>query len=75
MDTLVKIWTPWKNFQKLFWQASKSFAVTQIWKVIAILIKNMQKKLTTFNVKNLDDYHDLQVQSNTLLLAGVFQNF
>ena len=29
----------------------------------------------TFKSKNLDDYHDLFVQSNTLLLADVFENF
>ena len=28
-----------------------------------------------FNNKNLSDYHDLYVQSDTLLLADVFKNF
>ena len=28
-----------------------------------------------FKLKNLGEYHDLYVQSNTLLLAGVFENF
>ena len=28
-----------------------------------------------FEVKNLGEYHDLYVQSDTLLLAVVFQNF
>ena len=28
-----------------------------------------------FNLKNLGDYHNLYVQSDTLLLAEVFENF
>ena len=28
-----------------------------------------------FKLENLGDYHDLYVQSDTLLLAGVFNNF
>ena len=34
-----------------------------------------QKVLEEFNLKNLSDYHDLYVQSDTLLLADVFENF
>ena len=34
---------------------------------------NMQKK--DFKIKHLDEYDDLYVQSNTLLLAGVFNTF
>ena len=28
-----------------------------------------------FKLKNFDDYHDLYVQTNTVLLADVFENF
>ena len=34
-----------------------------------------QKVFEEFELKNLDDYHDLYVQSDTLLLADVFENF
>ena len=28
-----------------------------------------------FGIKNLEEFHDLHVQNNTLLLADVFENF
>ena len=34
-----------------------------------------QKVFKELKLKNLDDYHDLYVQSYTLLLADVFENF
>ena len=37
---------------------------------------NMEKIVCKdFKIKKLREYHDLYVQSNTLLLADVFQNF
>ena len=30
---------------------------------------------TDFEIKNLEEYHDLYVQSNALMLAGLFENF
>ena len=34
-----------------------------------------KKVCKDFEIKNLGEYHDLYVQSNTLLLADVFENF
>ena len=34
-----------------------------------------QKVFEVFRIKNLGEYHDLYVQSDTLLLAGMFENF
>ena len=33
------------------------------------------KVFKEFKMNNLGDYHDLYVQSNTLLLADIFENF
>ena len=37
--------------------------------------RNAEKVFNKFNIKNLGEYHDLYVQSDTLLLADVFDNF
>ena len=37
--------------------------------------RHAKKVFKNFNNKNLGDYHDLQVQIDTLLLADVFENF
>ena len=38
-------------------------------------IKHVKKVCDTFKIKNLGEYYDLYVQSNTALLADVFENF
>ena len=40
-----------------------------------MLIRHVKREFKNINNKNLRDYHDLYVQSDTLLLADVFENF
>ena len=37
--------------------------------------RHATRVLKDFEIKNLGEYHDLYVQSDTLLLADVFENF
>ena len=37
--------------------------------------RHANEVIKKFKLKNLGDYHDLYVQSDTLLLADVFENF
>ena len=37
--------------------------------------RHAKRVFENLNNKNLSDYHDLYVQSDTLLLADVFENF
>ena len=37
--------------------------------------RHAEKVFNKFTIKNVEEYHDLYVQSDTLLLADVFENF
>ena len=37
--------------------------------------EHVKKVLEVFGIKNLGEYHDLYVQTGTLLLADIYENF
>ena len=41
---------------------------------ITLIVAHVQKIFEELKLKNLGDYHDLYVQSDTLLLSDVFEN-
>ena len=64
------------NLMKSFYLQKMNFKVAFIWKILQLLIIDMQKMhLKNFKLKHLGDCYDLYVQSDTLLLADVFENF
>ena len=55
----------WKRFNETSLPSKESFYSSL----------NMEDVFNKFKLNNLGDYHDLYVQSDTLLLADVFENF
>ena len=55
-------------------QIKELFAVNYNQKELLTKIINAQKVFEEFNLKSLSEYPDLYVQSDTLLLADVFEN-
>ena len=56
---------------KHHYQIRKSFTVAETSKTLQMPIINTQKKVwKDFQMKNLVEYHDLYVQSDTLLLPN-----
>ena len=43
--------------------------------ITSVDFRHAKRVYREFNINNLDGYHDLYVQSDTLLLADVFENF
>ena len=65
----------WKRFDKELLPDKDAFYNSlSIKEITNVDYRHAEKVFKIFN-KNLGDYHDLYVQSDTLLLADVFENF
>ena len=66
----------WERFHETSLSDKKSFYSELYLKDITDKdYEHAQKVFEELKLKNLSDYHDLHVQSDTLLLADVFENF
>ena len=65
-------WIVWKDLRKLHFQWKLQWIISDITDEDYI---HAQKVFKEFEIKSLGEYLDLYVQSDTLLLAVVFENF
>ena len=66
----------WERFDETSFPDKQAFYSSLNMKDITDVDHRHAKRVfKSLNNKNLGDYHDLHVQSNTLLLADVFENF
>ena len=66
----------WESFNETSLPDTKAFySKLNLENIIDKDNAHAQKMFEELKVKNLGDYHDLYVQSDTLLLADVFENF
>ena len=66
----------WKRFDKASLPVKKAFySELYLEDITNKDYAHAQKVFEELKLKNLGNYHDLYVQSNTLLLADVFENF
>ena len=72
MFILLNIWIAGKNLMKLHCLIKRELNSEHITDKD---YEHAQKVWSVFEIKNLDEYHDLYVQSDTLLLAEVFESF
>ena len=66
----------WERFNEISLPAKKAFYSELTLEDISDKdYSDAQKVWDVFEIKNLGDYHDLYVQTDTFLLADVFENF
>ena len=66
----------WQSSMKRDYQTRKNCTAMRQWQTLQMLtIKYARRVMKDFRKQNLRDYHDLYVQSDTLLLADVLESF
>ena len=65
----------WERFNETLPDTKAFYSKLNLENIIDKDYTHVQKMFEELKVKNLGDYHDLYVQSDTLLLADVFENF
>ena len=76
MFTPMNIWVAGKNLMKIHYHLKNLFYSNLNWEDITNNdYENTQKVWDIFEIKNLCEYHDLYVQTDTLLLTDAYENF
>ena len=72
----MKIWIAGKRFDEtLLLDKEALYSELKLEYITDEDYEHAQKVLEVFGIKILGEYHDLYLQSDTLLLADVFENF
>ena len=69
------IWMIGRNSMKYHYLKKKNYSHLNMQDITDADFAHAKRVCKDFKIKNLGEYHDLYVQSNTLLLADVFENF
>ena len=67
-------WITGKNLMKLLYHLKKLIIANYMKKILPMKT-HVQKVWEVFKIKDMNENYDLYVQSDTLLLADVFENF
>ena len=66
----------WERFDETSLPNKETFnSSLNIKDITDVCYRHAKRVCKEFNIKNLGEYHNLFVQSDTLLLADVFENF
>ena len=67
-------WIAGKDLMKSYYPTKKFYSNLNMENIIDVDYRHAKRVFKIFNNKNIGEYHDLYVQSDTLLLSNVFEN-